>query len=304
MSQEQLNVFDKLEGRMSPTTIKNFKRFFIKILEVANGTHAYYKDLDKPEELDIRTDSNKLIERIGEVYNKISTQRTMLKSILNFFQLKEESKSEHFQNYKNRIEEIETEVESKPKELTNRQKETDFESGLKKYLEFVESKDFDLSDEERSMLLYSFYVFLPPRRLDYVDMVYRKSFKNLEPETNYLIEGRKYWTFVFNKFKTSKGFKQQKFRITHPVLLQILKNMELRKDEQIYSSSLRTFQRRFKELSLRFFGKDLNVQDFRVLHSSEEFKDFADFINKIKEDSDFMSHQIGTKIKTYIRGLK
>lgn len=301
MSEEQLKVFEKAEGRLKPVTIKNMKRFFKTFAEVANDNNLDIRENAKQTYEKLKTTKNSK----GELY-KESSIRSIMKAVVNYFQLNEEAKTEHFKFYKKALEQLETKIDSKPKELTERQKKVDYQEGIKKFLQFVEDKDLDLSEEGRAYLLYSFYILMPPRRLDYVDMVYKKSFrglKNPDDETNYLVEYRRTYTFVFNKFKTDKSFKQQRIKIKNPILIKILENEDFSNNTRIYGSSERTFQRRFAEISMRFFGEDLSVQDMRVLHSSDAFKDFKEFIDTLKKDADMMGHQVSTKINTYIRQL-
>ncbi len=290
MSQEELAVFNKLEGRFSETTISNFKRFFKRIKGIADD-----------EKLDLRTDSKEVVKEVAEQFEKISTQRTMLKAMVNYFQLIGEGKRKHFFVYRDRVDDLTDEMEDTPKELTERQNKVDYQDFLENFIKFVDDNGFDLSEMGREILLFSFYILLPPRRLDYVEMVYETKFKNLDSKTNYLIEKPTSWTFVFNVFKTKKGFRQQRFKIENPILIKILENEEFTKGKRIYSKTKRSFQRDFKKVAKRFSGEELSIQDMRVLHSSDVFAEFADFIEKLKKDSDMMGHQISTKIKTYIR---
>ena len=296
-NEDSESVFDGLEGRFKPSSIKDQKRFFKRVIGVANDN-----------DLDFRKDAKQLLKQLdtqkrqdGTKAFKISTQRTYIKAMLNFFMLKKEVKTKHYNEYKDRLDEIETEIESKPKQLTEKQKDIDFNKGLAKFLKFVEENDFDISEEPRVVLILSFILLFGARRLDWVGMKYSKTFKNLDSKTNYLVEGRKYWTFVFNVFKTDKSFRQQKFRIENPILIKILENMDF--GDFVYDQSKRTFQRQLAKQSLRFFDRDLSVQDYRVIIASEEAKEFKDFLKELKKKSDISAHQIGTRIKTYIRDI-
>lgn len=292
MSQEELTVFDRLEGRFAETTIKNFKRFFKRVKGIADSNN-----------LNLRKDSKQVIVEVANEFDKISTQRTMLAPIVHYFQLLGESKKRHFLVYRDRVDDLTDEMEATPKVLTVRQSNTDYQKLLSTFIQFVDDNQFDLSEMGRDYLLFSFFILLPPRRLDYVEMVYENSFKKMNKKTNYLIESSHSWTFVFNVFKTSKGFKQQKFKIENPILIKILENEEFTPGKRIYGKVKRSFQRGFKKIAKKFSGQELSIQDIRILHSSDEFANFVEFIERLKRDSDMMAHQISTKIKTYIRRM-
>lgn len=292
MTDLQLKTFDLTEGRFAPATIKNSKRFFKKVAGIA--------EINK---LDLRKDAKEVVKKVAEEPLKISTQRTLFKAVVLFFQLRTETKTKHYKTYLKRVTDIEKEVDSKPKELTERQEAADYTGGLVKFIQFIDDSEFDL-EGNRALLLFSFYLLQPPRRQDYVNMIYLNKFKGMDKDKNYLIEGKRHWTFVFNVFKTAKGFKQQRFKITNPILIKILENEEFENGVGIYNKSLRTFQRQILELSKEFFGEELAVQDLRVLHSTEEFKGFEDFFERLAKDSELMAHQISTKIKSYIRTRK
>ena len=299
MTEQQLEIFNGLEGQFKQSSIDNSKRFFKRIIGIANA-----------EFLDFRKDSKKLIKLVNDMKKndgtpafKISSQSTMLKAMVNFFQLKREVRTSHYKDYTDRIDEIENIVNSTPKKLTERQSQVDFKEGMGKFLEFITDNDFDIVDEPREALILSFILLFAPRRLDWVGMKYSTKFKGLDENTNYLVETREHKTFVFNVFKTDKTFKQQKLRITNPVLIKILDNFEFKDGDFIYNKDKRTLQRNIAKQSDRFFGEPLSVADYRVIISSEEAKPNREFLTQLKNRANESAHGLSTRVKTYIRDI-
>ena len=238
----------------------------------------------------------KLIPLLHQTYT-VNSVRTYLKSFTTYLKLIKKTKTKYYQVYLNEIDRI-NEIQNKPKQLTDKQSKTDFNGGVDKFLQIVLDKDFQLKGE---MLLLSFYFLQPPRRLDYLNMFFSNEVPD-DKEKNWLVRlGEGKWVFVFNQFKTSKGFKQQILPIDNNLLTQILENTEFKVGEKIYGSSKRTFQRKVQIITEPLFGQALNIQDIRVLHSTEKFKPYQQLLKMLEEDSFRMAHKLQTKITNYIR---
>lgn len=278
-------LFDKLENQLAPITIENNKTLTKSVFRIINDN-------------DLKVSSaKKLIPLLHKVYT-VNSVRTYLKAFTTYLKLVKRNKTKYFKVYMDEIERINV-IQAEPKQLTEKQSKVDYNKGVNKFLQFILDNDYELKQDE--MFLLSFYFLQPPRRLDYLNMYFSDKIET-DKEKNWLVRlGKDDWMFVFNQFKTLKGFKQQIIPIDNNLLVKILENKELKVGEKLYKSSKRTFQRRVQDITDTFFGQLLNVQDIRVLYSSEKFKPFQDFIKMLEEDSFRMAHKLSTKITNYIR---
>lgn len=286
-------VLDELDkNRFKDSTIKNFKRFLKTNVEVADEAG-----------INIREQPREFIELLESKYT-MGSVKTRLIPLLNFFLLKKEHTTDYYKMYQDRVKEVSKQQKEAPKTFTEKQSKVDVTKGIAKFLKFIEENDFDISGEDRAMLILSFFILFGARRLDYVTLHYNTKLKGLDTDKNWIVRTRKYWYFVFNTFKTDNSRGQQKFKIENPVLIEILDNETFVKDAPIYNSSERTFQRRLNEITNRFFGQELGVRDLRPLLATNEVENDEEglkFIAKLMKSADISAHSLSTRLNTYIK---
>lgn len=85
-------------------------------------------------------------------------------------------------------------------------------------------KNLDKLTDLQDRLIYGLYCLFPARRLDYANMKLTKVTdpNNLNDNSNYLIDGKTYFEFVFNNYKTKTKYGQQVFKIENEKLKSII----------------------------------------------------------------------------------
>ena len=112
-------------------------------------------------------------------------------------------------------------------------------------------KNLELLNNIEDKLIYALYTFIPPRRLEYSNMIIKENDINLDNNFNYIIiENNVPIKFVFNNYKTNKVFGKQVYNIDNNIKELILKHINLNKKE--YNNFLFNYK-------ANNFGKKLQI---------------------------------------------
>lgn len=168
----------------------------------------------------------------------------------------------------------------------------------KKYLKRLSNPDED-PHELLPFIIASLYVLHPPRRLiDYSNM----KFKNFDKKIDNYIEINKKGPsfFVFNNYKTSKVYGEQKIEIKTD-LLKILKNfLKLIEDKNSDFLLLGINNVKLNGIINIIFGRRIGASGLRSSFLSKYYSQIPK-LKEIQELSSDMAHSFDTALKSYVK---
>ena len=185
-------------------------------------------------------------------------------------------------------------IEDKNKLIINYDKE-----GLHKQLETLNNI------EEK--LIFALYTFIPPRRLEYSNMIIEENDINLDNNYNYIIiDNNNPIKFVFNNYKTNKVFGKQiyyidddiKNLINEHILINNKKNNDL-----LFNYKSNNFGKKLTNIFKKVYSENITVRWLRISYTSYIRKQNLTN-NELKIISEKMAHSLETnskynKIKMY-----
>ena len=135
------------------------------------------------------------------------------------------------------------------------------------------------------------YVLIPPRRLQ--DYIYFKV-RNVDTERDNYVSGR---SFVFNKYKTSKTYGQQRVQIPtklHSIVLRWTKKGL--SDYLVFNSKgLQLTQPQLTILLNSIFGKKFSVNGLRHTFITDKVLANTPALTKLEQTAADMGHSVGTQ---------
>ena len=79
-------------------------------------------------------------------------------------------------------------------------------------------KNMDKLDSALEKVIYGIYMLIPPRRLEFINMIITTNSRRLDNDKNYLVLTKKFPTnFIFNNYKTSDTYGSQNIAIPPPL---------------------------------------------------------------------------------------
>ena len=174
--------------------------------------------------------------------------------------------------------------------LNNKEKELFIShEELVKILDNINYKEFQKEKQIRNYLLLCLYVYQPPRRNIYKDIIniFRKrNIDKLDPKFNYVYFPEQ--IFIFNDHKSKKTFGQQRIPINKKLMDVInfynartnRKNKYLLGNKTIENSN---YSRLLKNTSNKYFEKKLTSQMYRKIYISYRQKDTLKNLEDIKK---------------------
>ena len=149
-------------------------------------------------------------------------------------------------------------------------------------------------------MIYGLYTLLPPRRLEYSNVIIATKSQKLNDKNNYLIKDKKKpIKFVFNDYKTSKTFKTQTIDIPES-LSEVISNYILftkkKTGEFLLDYTTNTFSKKLVKVFSEVYGNRITLNYIR--------KSYATYIhglnlsnNQLKEIAYMMSHNLEQSMK-------
>jgi len=277
-------VFDKLE--LSENTKKNLKSQMRVVF-----------NLKKAAKL---TNYSVMIKKIQKQTDKIGSQSQLVNALIKYLTLTGRGEDSSIAKYKKFRENTQKKIEANVSSSTiPANKLVNYTGGITTFKKDIKEKKYETTSPE---FILALYVLVPPRRLDYVDMIYTET-EPKDEKTNYLFkDGSKYF-FIFNKFKTKKQFGKQQFEITNEMLKKIIKKKKFSEGKPLFTVSKRTLQRQLDSITEKYFGQVLGVQQLRKYHTTASFPEFKKDIEKFDNDAKQMAHSKSTKIKYYLKNV-
>lgn len=168
-------------------------------------------------------------------------------------------------------------------------------------------KNLELLNNIEDKLIYALYTFIPPRRLEYSNMIIKESDINLDNNFNYIIiENNVPIKFVFNNYKTNKVFGKQVYNIDNNIKELILKHINLNKKEYnnfLFNYKANNFGKKITNIFKKIYNENISVRWLRMSYASYIRKNNLTN-NELKIISEKMAHSLETnsrynKIKMY-----
>lgn len=168
-------------------------------------------------------------------------------------------------------------------------------------------KNLELLNNIEDKLIYALYTFIPPRRLEYSNMIIKENDINLDNNFNYIIiENNDPIKFVFNNYKTNKIFGKQVYNIDNNIKELILKHINLNKKEYndfLFNYKANNFGKKITNIFNKIYNENISVRWLRMSYASYIRKNNLTN-NELKIISEKMAHSLETnsrynKIKMY-----
>jgi hypothetical protein len=145
-------------------------------------------------------------------------------------------------------------------------------------------------------LIYALYTFIPPRRLEYSNMLITNNISN-NKNNNYLIMENdipKY--FVFNNYKTNKVFGEQKYEIDDNIkelINNYINEKKINLNEYLFNYNANTFGKKITSIFKKLYNENITVRWLRISYTSNIRKQNLTN-NELKIISDKMAHSLET----------
>ena len=168
-------------------------------------------------------------------------------------------------------------------------------------------KQLEILNNIEEQLIFALYTFIPPRRLEYSNMIIKENDINLDNNYNYIIiDNNNPIKFVFNNYKTNKVFGKQiyyiddniKNLINEHILINNKKNSDL-----LFNYKSNNFGKKLTNIFKKVYSENITVRWLRISYTSYIRKQNLTN-NELKIISEKMAHSLETnskynKIKMY-----
>lgn len=147
-------------------------------------------------------------------------------------------------------------------------------------------------------LIYGLYTLLPPRRLEYSNMIVtnQNNLDDLDKNFNYLIFNNNEKYFIFNNYKTYKLFGQQKILIPY-VLVKLLNEYivynNIKSGDKLFNISTNTFGKKITQIFKKIYNENITLRWLRISYTTYIRKNNLTN-NELKEISYKMAHSLIT----------
>ena len=134
--------------------------------------------------------------------------------------------------------------------------------------------NLEMLDNVYEKMVYALYTFIPPRRLEYsnmiIDTISGKHKQN--KDNNFLIMKKKIpYMFVFQDYKTSRAYGKQEIIIPQNlsnVILDYLKHYKKKTGDAFIDVSANNFGKQVKKVFAKVYGKDISLRWVRISYAT------------------------------------
>ena len=185
-------------------------------------------------------------------------------------------------------------IEDKNKLIINYDKEE-----LQKHLETLNNIE--------EQLIFALYTFIPPRRLEYSNMIIEENDINLDNKYNYIIiDNNNPIKLVFNNYKTNKVFGKQILYVDDDIKNLINEHILInnkKKNDLLFNYKSNNFGKKLTNIFKKVYSENITVRWLRISYTSYIRKQNLTN-NELKIISEKMAHSLETnskynKIKMY-----
>lgn len=161
------------------------------------------------------------------------------------------------------------------------------EKQIYNHLSKKKSHNMDDLQQMQNYIILSLYTLIPPRRsLDYTEM----KIKNIIPEDNYIEKNN----FVFNKYKTSKFYNQQREKITKELMSILKKWSKFNPTDYLLFDSKGgklTPSKLTRRLN-KIFSKNISTSSLRKFYISHKYQNYIKENKELADDFSKMGSSI------------
>ena len=210
--------------------------------------------------------------------------------------------------YKNIIENIENINKKYENDIDNNSVNiVDNDKLIVNYDEDELDKNIKKIENIEDKVIYALYTYIPPRRLEYSNMIIKTDYVNLDKSHNYIIvENNIPIKFIFNNYKTNKVFGVQIYDIEKKIQELIIKDIFENKkkiDDYLFNYKSNNFGKKITNIFKMIYNADISVRWLRISYTSN-IRQYNLTNNELKIISEKMAHSIVTnsrynKIKMY-----
>tara|TARA_B110000483_G_scaffold235850_1_gene308038 strand:- start:525 stop:1535 length:1011 start_codon:yes stop_codon:yes gene_type:complete len=210
--------------------------------------------------------------------------------------------------YKNIIENIENINKKYENDIDNNSVNiVDNDKLIVNYDEDELDKNIKKIENIEDKVIYALYTYIPPRRLEYSNMIIKTDYVNLDKSHNYIIvENNIPIKFIFNNYKTNKVFGVQIYDIEKKIQELIIKHIFENKkkiDDYLFNYKSNNFGKKITNIFKMIYNADISVRWLRISYTSN-IRQYNLTNNELKIISEKMAHSIVTnsrynKIKMY-----
>lgn len=270
----------------------------INIKKITNIFLEKYNDKDI--EYIIKTlyylENNMLIEHLNKKYNNNNT----IKSYLIPYTVISAKIDYYIENniHNNLVEIIEKINKTYENDRNNNSIDIDDKDKLIIDYDTIElNKNLELLNNVEDKLIYSLYTFMPPRRLEYSNMIIQENDNNLDTKYNYLIIKNDIpINFIFNNYKTNKVFGQQKYNIDDNIkklISEYIKENNKSNKNFLFNYTSNNFGKKITNIFKKVYNANISVRWLRISYTSYIRKQNLTN-NELKSISERMAHSLET----------
>tara|TARA_B000000477_G_C6094938_1_gene229464 strand:+ start:802 stop:1812 length:1011 start_codon:yes stop_codon:yes gene_type:complete len=168
-------------------------------------------------------------------------------------------------------------------------------------------KQLETLNNIEEQLIFALYTFIPPRRLEYSNMIIEENDINLDNKYNYIIiDNNNPIKFVFNNYKTDKVFGKQIYYIDDDIKNLINEHISInnkKKNDLLFNYKSNNFGKKLTNIFKKVYSENITVRWLRISYTSYIRKQNLTN-NELKIVSEKMAHSLETnskynKIKMY-----
>tara|TARA_B110000003_G_scaffold274072_1_gene313104 strand:+ start:734 stop:1744 length:1011 start_codon:yes stop_codon:yes gene_type:complete len=168
-------------------------------------------------------------------------------------------------------------------------------------------KQLETLNNIEEQLIFALYTFIPPRRLEYSNMIIEENDINLDNKYNYIIiDNNNPIKFVFNNYKTNKVFGKQIYYIDDDIKNLINEHISInnkKKNDLLFNYKSNNFGKKLTNIFKKIYSENITVRWLRISYTSYIRKQNLTN-NELKIVSEKMAHSLETnskynKIKMY-----
>jgi len=162
----------------------------------------------------------------------------------------------------------------------------------------------ELLDNDYEKLIFFIYTLIPPRRLEYSNMIIKinndkfneEIYDNLDINHNYIIINNNKSYFIFNNYKTSEYFGKQKFNIQlnlYKYIKNYIKKYKKKNDDYLFSLTSNKLGTEINRIFKKIYNEDITLRWIRISYTTYiRKKNLTN--NELKNISEKMAHSIVT----------
>ena len=161
-----------------------------------------------------------------------------------------------------------------------------------------------LLDNDYEKLIFFLYTLIPPRRLEYSNMIIKinndkfneEIYNNLDIDHNYIIINNNKSYFIFNNYKTSEYFGKQEFDIQlnlYKYIKNYIKKYKKKNDDYLFSLTSNKLGIEINRIFKKIYNENITLRWIRISYTTYiRKKNLTN--NELKNISEKMAHSIVT----------